>query len=60
MRSVDEDESGDNSCRSVAVVIDNGTDSIKAGFAGEDAPCSVFPSVVGRPKIKIPALPMKE
>lgn len=33
-----------------AVVIDNGSGMVKAGFAGEDAPRSVFPSLVGRPK----------
>eukprot|EP00300_Choanocystis_sp_HF-7_P036384 c5222_g1_i1.p1 GENE.c5222_g1_i1~~c5222_g1_i1.p1 ORF type:complete len:411 (-),score=84.54 c5222_g1_i1:147-1304(-) len=32
-----------------AVVIDNGTGSIKAGFAGDDAPKLVFPSVIGFP-----------
>ena len=32
-----------------AVVIDNGSHSIRAGFAGDDAPISAFPSVVGRP-----------
>ena len=32
-----------------AIVIDNGSHSIRAGFAGDDAPISVFPSVVGRP-----------
>jgi actin-related protein len=31
-------------------VIDNGSALIKAGFAGDDAPRAVFPSVVGRPK----------
>lgn len=30
-----------------AVVIDNGTGYIKAGLAGDDAPRTVFPSVVG-------------
>ncbi|KAH9392053.1 PREDICTED: actin-85C-like [Rhagoletis zephyria] len=34
----------------VAVVIDNGTGMCKAGYAGEDAPQCVFPSVVGRPR----------
>lgn len=29
------------------LVIDNGSRWIKAGFAGHDAPCAVFPSVVG-------------
>ena len=28
------------------IVIDNGSDSIKAGFAGEEAPKAVFPSIV--------------
>jgi actin len=32
------------------VVIDNGSDMIKAGFVGEDAPRAVFPNIVGRPK----------
>ena len=32
------------------VVIDNGSDMIKAGFAGEDAPRAVFPTIVGRPR----------
>nr|prf actin [Oxytricha fallax] len=31
-------------------VIDNGSGVVKAGFAGEDAPRAVFPSIVGRPK----------
>jgi actin-related protein len=31
------------------LVIDNGSCTCKAGFAGEDAPRGVFPSVVGRP-----------
>ena len=34
-----------------AVIIDNGTSVIKAGFSGDDAPRSVFNSIVGRPKI---------
>ena len=29
------------------LVIDNGSDMCKAGFAGEDPPCAVFPSIVG-------------
>jgi len=33
-----------------AVVIDNGSGSCKAGFAGDDAPEVVFPSIVGRPR----------
>merc|ERR1712241_1364027 len=32
-----------------AAVIDNGSYMCKAGFAGDDAPRSVFPSVVGHP-----------
>eukprot|EP00613_Pedinella_sp_CCMP2098_P081414 CAMPEP_0171953336 /NCGR_PEP_ID=MMETSP0993-20121228/93952_1 /TAXON_ID=483369 /ORGANISM="non described non described, Strain CCMP2098" /LENGTH=91 /DNA_ID=CAMNT_0012598961 /DNA_START=142 /DNA_END=414 /DNA_ORIENTATION=- len=33
-----------------ALVIDNGSGMCKAGFAGDDAPRAVFPSIVGRPK----------
>ena len=33
-----------------ALVVDNGTGMCKAGFAGDDAPRAVFPSIVGRPK----------
>eukprot|EP00484_Ammonia_sp_Unknown_P000824 CAMPEP_0197020610 /NCGR_PEP_ID=MMETSP1384-20130603/1434_1 /TAXON_ID=29189 /ORGANISM="Ammonia sp." /LENGTH=358 /DNA_ID=CAMNT_0042448269 /DNA_START=105 /DNA_END=1178 /DNA_ORIENTATION=+ len=33
-----------------SVVIDNGSGMVKAGFSGDDAPRTVFPSVVGRPK----------
>jgi actin-related protein len=32
------------------VIIDNGSGMVKAGFAGEEAPRAVFPSIVGRPK----------
>ena len=32
-----------------ALVIDNGSGMVKAGFAGDDAPRVVFPSIVGRP-----------
>lgn len=32
------------------IVIDNGSGSIRAGYAGEDAPKCQFPSFVGRPK----------
>ena len=35
---------------STPIVIDNGTGMMKAGFAGEDAPISVFPTIVGYPK----------
>jgi actin-related protein len=33
-----------------ALVVDNGSGMVKAGFAGDDAPRAVFPSIVGRPK----------
>jgi actin beta/gamma 1 len=33
-----------------AIVVDNGSGMCKAGFAGDDAPRVVFPSIVGRPK----------
>ncbi|CAG5129365.1 unnamed protein product [Candidula unifasciata] len=33
-----------------ALVIDNGSEMCKAGFAGDDAPRVVFPSIVGRPR----------
>ncbi|KAK6118914.1 hypothetical protein DH2020_047341 [Rehmannia glutinosa] len=32
------------------LVVDNGTGMVKAGFAGDDAPRAVFPSIVGRPR----------
>ncbi|CAA6673705.1 unnamed protein product [Spirodela intermedia] len=32
------------------IVCDNGTGMVKAGFAGDDAPRAVFPSVIGRPR----------
>ena len=34
------------------LVIDNGSGMCKAGFSGDEAPRSVFPSVVGRPKYR--------
>jgi len=34
-----------------AMVVDNGSGMCKAGFAGDDAPRAVFPSIVGRPKM---------
>ena len=34
----------------IAVVCDNGSGNIKAGFAHDDAPRAVFPSMVGRPR----------
>src|SRR5579863_3944275 len=33
-----------------SLVIDNGSGMCQAGFAGDDAPRAVFPSVVGRPR----------
>ncbi|XP_054858619.1 actin-like isoform X2 [Eublepharis macularius] len=36
------------------VVVDNGTTTSKAGFAGEDAPRTAFPTVVGRPRLQGP------
>lgn len=41
----------------LAVVIDNGSHKCKAGFAGDDAPRSVFYSLFGRPNCK-PTIPM--
>lgn len=32
------------------VVIDNGSSSCKIGFAGDDEPKSVFPTLIGKPK----------
>ncbi|XP_058080102.1 actin-103-like isoform X2 [Magnolia sinica] len=33
-----------------AIVCDNGSGTVKAGFAGDDSPCVIFPSVVGHPQ----------
>ena len=33
-----------------SVVIDTGLDTVKAGFAGENAPRAQFPAIVGRPR----------
>jgi len=35
-----------------ALVVDNGSGMCKSGFAGDDAPRAVFPSLVGRPRHK--------
>jgi actin-related protein len=35
---------------SFAIVLDNGSGMVKAGFSGHDAPRAVFPSLVGTPK----------
>lgn len=37
----------------VALVVDNGSGMCKAGFAGDDAPRAVFPSIVGRPRHQV-------
>ncbi|CAE6931982.1 unnamed protein product [Symbiodinium sp. CCMP2592] len=34
-----------------ALVVDNGSGMCKAGFSGDDAPRTVFPSIIGRPKM---------
>lgn len=36
------------------LVIDSGSGTVKAGFAGDPVPRSVFPTVVGRPRHNIP------
>jgi len=36
-----------------ALVVDNGSGMCKAGFAGDDAPRAVFPSIVGRLDIRV-------
>ena len=41
---------GDEGEDSQALVVDNGSGMVKAGFAGDDAPRAVFPSIVGRPR----------
>ena len=42
-----------------ALVVDNGSGMCKAGFAGDDAPRAVFPSIVGRPRHQVPHLKTK-
>jgi actin beta/gamma 1 len=37
----------------LSLVIDNGSGMCKAGFGGDDAPTTVFPSIVGRPKHQV-------
>ena len=39
-----------------ALVVDNGSGMCKAGFAGDDAPRAVFPSIVGRPRHQVSLL----
>eukprot|EP01083_Nonionella_stella_P165643 551549_1 len=43
----DEDHDAKEDEESQALVIDNGSGMMKAGFAGEDAPRAVFPTIVG-------------
>jgi len=45
--SSDDSEDGEET---QSLVIDNGSGMVKAGFAGDDAPRAVFPSIVGKPK----------
>jgi len=45
------DDSQDEGAPS-ALVVDNGSGMVKSGFAGDDAPRAVFPSIIGRPKHK--------
>lgn len=40
-----------------ALVVDNGSGMCKAGFAGDDAPRAVFPSIVGRPRHQVRTSP---
>jgi len=51
--SGDEEEAeGSDKEEDAALVVDNGSGMVKSGFAGDDAPRAVFPSIVGRPKHK--------
>jgi actin-related protein len=34
------------------IVIDNGSGVVKAGYGGDDHPCSVFASIIAKPKNK--------
>jgi len=45
MTNMDEDKAG--------VVIDNGSGMCKAGFAGDDAPCAVFPALTGHQRYDV-------
>ena len=36
-----------------AIVIDNGSGTIKSGFAGDTMPVSILQSIVGKPKVKV-------
>jgi len=48
----DSDSSAHDGESSSSLVVDNGSGMVKAGFAGDDAPRAVFPSLVGRPRHK--------
>jgi len=48
----DDTSSSDTKKDVQALVVDNGSGMCKAGFAGDDAPRAVFPSIVGRPRHK--------
>lgn len=37
----------------MSLVIDNGSYRIRAGYGGDDAPRTVFPSIIGKPKLKV-------
>ena len=43
-----------------SVIIDNGTNTIKAGFSDDDMPRIVIPTVLGRPTSNTGALPEEE
>ena len=44
------EEPWQRTARVSALVCDNGSGMVKSGFAGDDAPRAVFPSIVGRPR----------
>jgi actin, other eukaryote len=48
----DEDDGNVDSNSLDTIVIDNGSGMVKAGFAGEENPRCVFPSIIGKPKYK--------
>jgi len=42
----------DSSFNPNVIVLDNGTGFVKAGYAGDNIPRHVFPSMVGRPTLR--------
>jgi actin-related protein/ubiquitin len=46
----DDESEDDDDEEPEPLVVDNGSGMCKAGFAGDDAPRCVFPSIVGRPR----------